>query len=390
MAAQPMTNPPGQVTIPSTGPAKPETEPGPVSLTPRQLTADLKVDSLYLRELAISNWVAKLAITNDRITVAPFSLKLNEAPVTATAALDLGKPGYVYELSLGGDKVPLDPFVKSFAPQRVGQFGGDIIATGRVAGAGITTASLQKNLRAQVGFSATNLNLALKDVHSKVLKTVVNTVLTLPDLIRNPTAALGNLLGGLGTGSAGKSGGWVDDLAKSPIDHLGLQAGLANGRADLLKAVVGSPAFRAEATGTVNLAPILTNSTFRIPVALWLRQPLAERIGVAGGGPGDTNFARLPDFLTVAGTLGAPKSEVNAAALVALTARAGAGLLKGTGNVSLDKAADTLGIIGNLVGGKIATNAPAAASTNAPATRATNAPVANPLDLLLNSLPKKK
>ena len=44
-------------------------------------------------------------------------------------------------------------------------------------------ASLQKNLTGQFTVGATNLNLSVADVHSAILKTLINVIATIPQLV---------------------------------------------------------------------------------------------------------------------------------------------------------------------------------------------------------------
>ena len=125
---------------------------------------------------------------------------------------------------------------------------------GHISGAGITGASLQKNLAGQFDVNSTNLNLSVVNLKSSMLKTLINVVAGIPELIRNPTGTVSSLLGGL-TGKAGTSGGLADDLQRSPINAIIVQGTAGSGRIDLKKAVVQSAAFEADASsGTVTLA----------------------------------------------------------------------------------------------------------------------------------------
>src|SRR4029077_13656878 len=86
---------------------------------------------------------------------------INAAPVNAAADIDLSVAGYKYDVSLGASPIPLAPLVNSFVPERKGQFHGVTLANAKFKGAGITGASLRKNLSGDFSFASTNLDLAI-------------------------------------------------------------------------------------------------------------------------------------------------------------------------------------------------------------------------------------
>jgi hypothetical protein len=382
--------------------AAPETQTNQLPF--RNFTADAAVRRLYLREMEIADFQATTKIDGGHIALNPCKLTLNGAPVNSTVDLDLGVPGYKYALSFGAQAVPLAPLVNSFQPERKGQLGGTFTANAKLNGVGTSGASLQKSLAGQFDLASTNLNLAVVDIKSPVIKTIVNVVATIPDLIKNPETAVGSLLQGL-TGKTG--GGLTDELSKSPINTIVASGNAASGKVNLQQAVIQSSAFRAEATGTITLAPVLTNSTIRIPVSVSLSQPIAQRINlVPAGTPTNAPYARLPDFLTEIGTVGNPKAQINKLALLSLAAKgiggsvpgvggtAGSiiqslGALGGTGAAGTNAAGTNTNRANNLLqglGGLLGGNAPA--NTNAPGTPpATNQP---PLNNLLNDLFKPR
>ena len=59
------------------------------------------------------------------------------------------------------------------------------------------SSQVQKNLTGQFNFATTNMNLSIANVRSPLINSVINVIVGIPDLIRNPAAAIGNLLGGL-------------------------------------------------------------------------------------------------------------------------------------------------------------------------------------------------
>ncbi len=346
---------PAPATAPAAAPAAANQEPAPIKLPLQNFTAEADVHHFYLHEVDISDFQTTTKIDGGHVVVNPFKLTLNGAPVNSTVDLDLGVPGWKYNVSLSGQAIPLAPLVDSFQPERKGQIGGTLTAQGQVSGAGITGASLQKNLAGQFDLNMTNLNLNVINIKSPVLKTLINVVAGIPELLRNPTGTASSLIGGL-IGQAGTSGGLADDLQKSPIDSIVVRGTAGSGLVTLQQATVTSPAFQANATGTVTLATVLTNSALQIPVTVALSQPIAQRLSLASATT-TTNaaYVNLPDFYTMEGTVGAPKNKINYLALAGTMGKSVTGAIEGLGgNVG--------GVIGNILGTKSTTN------TNQPAT----------------------
>jgi hypothetical protein len=204
------------------------------------------------------------------------------------------------------------------------------------------------------------------------------------------------------TSSTCSSGGLTADLKKSPINSIVLHGTAGSGRVNLQNAVVQSPAFEAQATGTITLTEVLTNSPIQIPVSVSLERLAAQRINMAGNTPPNLTYAKLPDFLSMKGTLGNPKTDINYVALASAvmqgvggkTGQAG-GALQGLGSLlsggtntaSSSSTNQSGGKVGGLlqgIGGLLNNSAPAA--TNAPATNQ------SPVNNLINGLfgPKKK
>jgi hypothetical protein len=326
-----------------------------------------------------------------------------------TLDLDMGVPGYKYDLSLNAQRIPLPPLIASFQPERKGQIGGTLTAQAQIKGAGITDASLQKNLAGQFDVNATNLNLNVVNIKSAMLKTLVNVVSLVPDLIKNPISAGSQLLGSV-FGKTGTTGGLADQMQKAPIDSIVVNGTVGSGRVNLKQAVVQSAAFQASAQGTLTLAAPLTNSILQIPITVSLSRSLAEQMNtLPADTPTNAAYAKLPDFLTMKGTVGKPQTDINKMAL------AGA-VLKGVGT-SVPGTGGILQGVGSLLTGQQggATNAGAAGGTNAASSQgggllqglggllrdnsqrqstATNQPAANqsPASSLLDGLlgPRKK
>jgi len=148
---------------------------------------------------------------------------------------------------------------------------------------------------------------------------------------------------------------------------------------------VQSAAFQAETHGTITLAEVMTNSTLNLPLGVSVRRGLAEKINMAPAGTATNQmYVKLPDYVTVTGTIGNPKEKINKGALL------GTALQQLGGNIpGVNKQAGSLiqGLGGLLTGRQpAATNAPPNGNTNQPP--ANQSPVNSVLDQLFK--PKKK
>ncbi|MBU6400212.1 MAG: AsmA family protein [Verrucomicrobia bacterium] len=331
--------------------ASPNSEPPAVNLPFEHFAADLNIGRLYLRDVAITNWIATAAINGGQVDLKPFQLTLNGAPVNATAALNLGVPGYTYDVSFQADKVPVQPLADSFSPTYAGQAKGDLFTKLQLKGAGVTGASLRQNLTCQASLSFTNAAIQLVSPKMNVL-----------------LAAIASLLR-------------VSEITQAPLNSIYAQLEAGNGQIKLDQVGIESGTFHAYAQGTISIADVLTNSPLNhLPVNFYLERGIATRahLLVAGTAP-DAPFVKLPNFLKIGGTVGSPKAETDDFVITALIAGSAAGFVGG-------KAGGILQDVGNILsGGKPLFGAPA---TNA-APDTNQAPrVINPLNLL-NNLFKK-
>ncbi len=360
----------------------PEVEPGPVSLPFQKLEGDIRINQLFVHDVAISNWTTKVVMDQGTLSLNPISLILNGAPITTRVKLDLRVPGYVYDLDLTTDRMPIAPLNDLLDPRSAGRLAGTLTLKSHLQGRGITGANLEKNMAGNFEMSATNLNLAVAQLTSPILKTVVSVIMGIPAAIKNPSGALGSILGQF-TGNppaANDTSSWADELTRSPIDALQVNATAAAGKVHFQKTSVQSRAFLAESSGTVSLAPILTNSTLVAPVVVSVRRPLAESVGLLpADSPTNAVYAKLPDFLTLKGTLGNPKTDLNYLALAKLALKAAGGGGGQSGNSVSEKGGKLLQGLGNLLNG---TQPAAAPNTPAPANRAATpgtVPAASPV-----------
>jgi hypothetical protein len=369
---------PGTAT-PSSAPSKPEQEPPAVSLPVRAFTADASIRRIYLHELEIADLQGTLKIDGGHIVLSPAKLTMNGAPVSATVDLDLGVPGYKYDLAFTADAVPMEPLVDSFQPERKGQVKGTGTAQAKITGAGITGASLQKNLAGQFDMSSTNLNLAPSNIKDPILRTLINVISSIPELLKNPGGLVDIL------GASKDSSTLSPELSKSPVDAIIAKGTIGSGKVNLQQSLVRSPAFESDVTGTITLASVLTNSTIDLPVSISLERSVAERLKqLAANTPTNAAYAKLVDFLTLAGTRGKPVPKFNQNALIEMGTRAFGGSIPGLGTNTSSVVSGFRNLLG---GGKTSTNAPAS-TNNPPAQNQSPANLLNGINSLFG--PKKK
>jgi hypothetical protein len=341
--------------------AKPETEPAAMKLPFANLLAEVNIAKIFLREIAISNLTTKTTIEAGRVNLNPFSLTLNGAPMSFTALVNVGVPGYEYDVNAKLDRVPVEPLVNTFKPEQKGLYKGAIVSSIAIKGAGVTGPSLKKNLGGAIGFTLTNAEIKYADVRfeNKYLGWLVKWVPTVAKVLQVP------------------------ELADSPISLVDAQLGITNGTVALQRTFLESSAFQANVQGTITLNDVITNSTLnKLPLQLALRRSIAEKARLAAPNSGQTPYVDLGSFVVVEGTVGKPKYDINEKAVLQTIAKVAGGFLKGD-------AGNLLRGLGNLGSGTTTTtNAPGA--TNAPATNApkTGDAVGNLLKGFLNKEPK--
>lgn len=318
-------------------------EPEPVNL-PLQFTAEANLGQVYLHEITIANWQTTAKVDGGKITLDPCRLTLNGAPVNASLDLNLGVKGYIYALALVMDKVPLEPVANTFSPASRGQYQGLILANAKIKGAGVTGASLQKNLGGQVSVTFTNASIQLIGPKTKRLIVPIATLLQ------------------------------VNEITQSPLNWLDAQTELGGGNIKLNRFTIQSEAFEARMQGVIPIAKVLTNSPLNLPVEFALRRSLAEKSSLLPPNtPTNATYALLPNFVTVKGTLGEPKSDLNRLALGGLLLKSGVGIAEKLGVKVDPSTGNLLQGVGNLLTGQ------KPATTNQPST--STAPRLNPLDL---------
>jgi hypothetical protein len=339
-------------------PADANKEPEPTKLPFRNTVADIQIKRLYLREIDIANFTSTTKVDGSLIQLKPVQMTINGKPLSASIDLNLGVPGYQYDIALQADRVPVEPLANSLSPDYKGRMKGDLLANVQVKGAGTTGVNLKKTLVGDIGVTITNANIQLVGPRSKTFLGTLGAILT----------SVGHAMG-------------VPDLSKSPVKWLNSRIKMGEGKMELADLTVFSDAFIVESRGVVPIADVLTNSPINnLPVEISLSRSAAERARVLPANtPTNAPFVKLPTLAYVRGTIGDPKPDVKETVIVGLVAKSASGLISPRSDVGR-----IVGGIGGLLTGDRNTNRPAATRTNAPATNA------SPLKGLLDLIPKKK
>jgi len=257
-------------------------------------------DTVYLHEINITGLLVNVAIDGNQIHLNPLQLTLNGGPIKTTADIDLGVPGYTYNLALSAEKVPLMPIANSLVAGANNKYNGTVLADVQISGQGATGADLKKYLDGHVTFALTNADIQLMATNTKVLFLPINIPLI---------ATLLNL----------------PEITQTPLTGVSIRIRLGQGQINVQAAQVASPAFLADVQGSIPIADVLTNSPLNLPIQISLVNSLAKRVVQTNG----TAYTALPVFLTLTGTIGNPQTKKNTLVLATLTAQAAAGILGG-------------------------------------------------------------
>lgn len=364
----------------------------------KDLVVDLDIGRFYLRDIDISNWVTKVAIKNDVVDINPLKLAINGGSIDGTIRADMRTPEPGIAAKLNVAQVPLAPILATFSEEGTSDLKGEMFLKTDISTSGQAGTPAHMGLAGAMELMLTNMVYEVAGPKMKMILIPIAAALRVPE------------------------------LASAPILWVAAKSTMVPGKVSLNQAAVESAAFYADVTGDIAMDTVLTNSTLALPIDLSIRRSYAERSKLLPPNtPPDAKHAKMPRFLRVEGTIGAPESKIDWSGLASFGLSALAnidgldpklsqglqgvtGLLQGGGK-STNGAANPLGGVLQGVGGLLGnqgtqgTNAPA--TTNAPAgvggllqgvgglfgkqptepkgtnapPAATNAPSSNPLDL---------
>ena len=302
-------------------PAGPSTEPAAIHLPVDLLTLDASVGKFYFREIAAENFLAAVKVTESRVEVQPLQLALNGAPIKGGAKLNLGVPGYEYDVTVRADRVPVKPLANSFSPMLKDRIEGNIDAQLDVKGAG--------HHRRELAAAPDGRAPARGHQRQPELATQGNQkagVLTLPPSVLATTLN-------------------IRELKEQPIMDILTTAKFGGGRnrpdrGPGAQRVAGGRLRRehSDRRGTDAVAPEFSPSTSRCSATSRNAPHM-----VPSNTPTNAAYVALPAIASVKGTLGAPAPEVDRVQAGILLARGVAGLLGGQGGAAVGGIADLVG-----------------------------------------------
>jgi uncharacterized protein involved in outer membrane biogenesis len=93
-----------------------ETEMPAMTLPLSNFVFQASIKKCYLNALEIANILAAAKIDGGKVELNPFKLTLNNTPVNSNVKLNLGVPGYQYDISGTVNGLNLSPILTSFMP----------------------------------------------------------------------------------------------------------------------------------------------------------------------------------------------------------------------------------------------------------------------------------
>ena len=262
---------------------------------------DVKLDiaKLIVRDVSIKAFQAHALWQTNTLTIRPLGMTLNEGLIKAEMAMDFAKPDWGYDMTLEADQIPIEVFMDTLNPSGKGQVSGMISGKAEWKGAGLTETGWQRNLNGAMSLKYTDADINFVSPKMRLLMTPITAVLRLPELL------------------------------KAPINGIETNLRIENQIMGLDAFKVQADAFQVHASGEIPLDNVLTNSVLNLPVEFYLERSIARKSNLmTSSAPKDTPYVKLPDFVKLEGTIGAPKTKTDKLVLSGLLVKSGAGLVK--------------------------------------------------------------
>lgn len=297
---------------------QPQPAPEPAALEVPIGELDVKIDiaKLIVRELSVETLQAHALWQTNTLSIQPLSMTINQGPVKAALAMDFTKPDWGYDLSFEADQVPIQAITDTLDPSKKGQVSGMLSGKAAWNGAGLTEPALQQNLNGTMSLKYAEANIELVSPKVRLLMTPITALLRLPELL------------------------------KAPIKGLETNLKVEKQTLGLTDFKVLSDAFQVQASGNIPLDNVLTNSVLNLPVGFYLERSIARKSNLIPlSAPKDTPFVKLPDFVKMEGTIGAPLTKTDKLVLSGLLLKSAAGLPLNVGEGAVNVLKDVGGFL---------------------------------------------
>ena len=295
---------------------QPAPEPAPLEVPMGELDVKLDIAKLIVRDLSVKSLKAHALWQTNKLTLKPISMTINEGPLNADLAMDFTKPNWGYALAFQADQIPLQAFADTLDPSKKGQVSGMLSGQANWSGAGLMEPALQQNLNGSMSVKYSDANIELVSPKVRLLMTPITALLRLPELL------------------------------KAPINGIETNLKVEKQTLALNEFKVLSDAFQVQAAGDIPLDNVLTNSVLNLPVGFYLERSIAKKSSlIPSGAPKDTPFVKLPDFVKMEGTIGAPKTKTDKLVLSGMLMKSAAGLPLNVGEGAVNVLKDVGGFL---------------------------------------------
>ena len=297
----------------------------PELFTGMALDLQIELVKAFWEELTLTEAKILANATGTTIDLHNIEFELNGMPVSGKIRIDKSKPKPSYALEVEMKELPAQPLVDSFGPEVKGTLAGNITFLTKLNSSGGTEAEFWQNLNGYAELKFAKGDLRLFSDTTQMLLTPIAIMLRLPQLL------------------------------SSPIDTMHARLKIAGRVIQIEKCEVRGNVFSATTRGKVPLEKIFADSQLNLPVEFSLKRDLADRAGlIPSGTPLSAKFVKLPDFITIRGTVGEPKTKTNKLAILGILGQSAVSLpgsVETQAGSILENAADILS--GEFIGGSV-------------------------------------
>jgi len=290
-----------------------------------RLDLALDIRQLKLRQLIVTNWLARATVRSNAVVLDLLSLRLGEAPVNARLQATNIAGTTRFELAAELEGVPVAPFVQTFMPDWQGPAEAELYAAVRLRGEARAGQSLWPSAAGEIHVGLTNANFQPLDHRWQ------NTLRPVGLLLQTP------------------------ELFSSPVSWAHQRVTLTNRTLTIDRFAVISDAYVLGLETGLPLADDFTSSPIpRTPVDLYLSRNLVTQLGFLTGADANqvAHYVQLPNFMHLGGTIGAPTIETDKLKLTGMTIGKAGDFVGGSAGDALKRAGGVTEALGGILSGR--------------------------------------